>query len=175
MIKNVHSDNYAVNLLRKIKLFLLSVTLNFPQYSFRIRKNERGAEEIFDRVRKKFVSLTPEEWVRQHLLEFLIREKEVPQSLIAVEKQLKLNSTLKRTDVLVYTNTLQPLLIAECKAPDIVLDEKTMNQALRYNLVYKVPFLLLTNGQQHYFFSKVAGQESWKTEADLPVYNQLIC
>ncbi len=118
--------------------------------------------------------LTPEEWVRQHLLEFMMQEKKFPLSLLAVEKQLKLNSTIKRTDVLAYTNSLQPLLLAECKAPEIKLDIHTITQALRYNLVFNVSYLLITNGQDHFLFSKDKVEKGWKQAESFPDYNELL-
>lgn len=148
--------------------------LNFPQYEFRLRKSESSTVEIFDKVRKKFVALTPEEWVRQHLLEWMIQEKNFPLSLIAVEKQLRLNTTVKRTDVLAYTSTLQPLLLAECKAPEIKLDIHTLTQVLRYNLVFNVSHLLITNGRDHFFFSKEKDGKGWSQEAHFPEYRELL-
>jgi hypothetical protein len=148
--------------------------LNFPQYKFRIRKLTNGTHEIFDEVRKKFVFLNPEEWVRQHLIQFLIQEKQFPLSLLAVEKQLILNGTKKRTDVLVYTNTLTPLLIVECKAPEISLSTNALNQALRYNLVFNVNYLIITNGLQHFFYQKSAETGQWSLENELPSYLYLL-
>jgi hypothetical protein len=148
--------------------------LNFPQYQFRIRKNEKNTEEIFDRVRKKFVALTPEEWVRQHLIEFLVEEKKFPHSLLAVEKQLKLNSTLKRTDLLAYSSSLQPVLLAECKAPEIKLDIHVLTQALRYNLVMNVDNLIITNGNSHFFFIKDKIDTGWKQADNFPEYQDLL-
>jgi hypothetical protein len=148
--------------------------LNFPAYEFRIRETAPSCYEIFDKVRKKFVSLTPEEWVRQHLLEFMMQEKKFPMSLLAVEKQLKLNTTVKRTDVVAYTNSLQPLLLAECKSPDVKLDIHTITQALRYNLVFNVSFLLITNGQDHYLFTKDKPETGWKQSESFPEYSELL-
>jgi hypothetical protein len=149
-------------------------SLNFPNYNFRIRKKENDTHEIFDKVRKKFVALTPEEWVRQNLLEFMMEEKKFPLSLLAIEKQLILNNTQKRTDVLAYNNKLQPLLIAECKAPEIKLDIHTLTQALRYNLVYNVSYLVITNGLDHYFFYKDETNTGWKQGEDFPSYEDLL-
>ena len=124
--------------------------LNFPVYDFRIKQQKGEKYSIFDRCRKIFVDLTPEEWVRQHLVSFLIEEKSFPSSLIVIEKSLKLNTTLKRTDVLVYDRSLKPLLIAECKEPGVKLGQQVLDQALRYNLVFGVKYLILTNGLKHY-------------------------
>ena len=123
--------------------------LNFPEITFRFKENKNGGKQIFDCIRKKFVDLTPEEWVRQNLIRYLIDEKKVPTSLIAVEKQLLLNGTKRRTDIVVYNSTLTPILIVECKAPSISLNQSTINQALAYNMVLTVPFIILSNGLLH--------------------------
>lgn len=125
--------------------------LNFPNIETRFTKNAKGTLQIFDLIRKKFVDLTPEEWVRQHLLHHLTKDKNVPHSLIAVEKQLILNRTKKRTDAVIYNPQLQPICIIECKAPDVEVTQITIDQALRYNLELNVPFIVLTNGFTHYF------------------------
>lgn len=157
----------------QIYKFTPLIQLNFPQYSFRFRKNKNGEDEIFDRVRKKYVALTPEEWVRQHLLEYLIQDRKFPLSLLSVEKQLKLNSTTKRTDVLAYNSSLTPIVLAECKAPEVKLDMDVLNQILRYNLVFNVSHLVVTNGLQHFVFVKESGSESWKQADEFPFYLQL--
>lgn len=123
--------------------------LNFPNIDFRFQKNEKGTLQLFDIIRKKFVDVTPEEWVRQHLVHFLISNLDVPQSLISLEKQLILNNTKRRTDIVVFTSSLKPLLIVECKAPEIDINQQTLNQVLRYNLELNVPFIILSNGLKH--------------------------
>ena len=130
--------------------------LNFPKVEFRFQKNEKGTLQIFDIIRKKFVDVTPEEWVRQHIIHFLILHKQVPASMISVEKQLLLNKTKRRTDIVVFNSNLKPLLIIECKAPAIEINQLTINQALRYNLQLQVPFVLLSNGLNHVFL-KLSG------------------
>jgi len=109
--------------------------LTFPGYNFKIESAPLSAQspKIFDIVRKRFVALTPEEWVRQHLLHFLMNERKYPQSLISVEKKLLVNNLKKRTDVVLYSSSLKPLLIAECKAPSIKLNQLTFDQAARYD------------------------------------------
>ena len=92
--------------------------LNLPQYNFRLRKNADGKTEIFDAIRKRFYVLTPEEWVRQNFIQYLIQEKEFPASLMAIEKGLKLNGMQKRTDIVQYNKSGNPVLIVECKAPE---------------------------------------------------------
>lgn len=127
--------------------------LNFPEYLFKIREDAGGnvqSSEIFDKVRRKYVALTPEEWVRQHLIHYLISEKKFPASLMAVETKLKVNNLLKRSDLVVYNNSLKPMLIAECKAPSVKITQKTFDQAARYNLTLNVKYFILTNGLQTY-------------------------
>ena len=125
--------------------------LNFPKVEFRFQKNAKGNLQIFDIIRKKFLDVTPEEWVRQHIVHYLINDKQVPASMISLEKQLKLNNTKRRTDIVVFNSNLKPILIIECKAPEIEINQLTVNQALRYNLELNVPFVFLSNGLQHVF------------------------
>ena len=119
--------------------------LNFPTYDFKV-KRDGDKLQIFDRIRKKWFILQPEEWVRQHVIWFLIEEKKYPESLIAIEKSLKVNQLTKRFDIVLYNTNATPIMIIECKAPEIKIDDKTLHQALRYNSVIKAPYLLLTNG-----------------------------
>ncbi len=145
--------------------------LNFPQINVRFQNNAKNTLQVFDIVRKKFVDLTPEEWVRQHLIHYLINEKQFPLSVISVEKQLVLNGIKKRYDMVVFNNALQPLLIIECKAPHIKLTNQTLHQALRYNLNLQVPYVFITNGLQHAvlnFKEKLAA-----VEKEIPTYSEL--
>lgn len=123
--------------------------LGFPAYEFNLR-DDGQSKQIFDFVRKRFVRLTPEEWVRQHLLRFLNTRYRYPASLMAVEKQVMVNGLSQRADVVVYNRDGFPWMIAECKAPSVELSSETFYQAARYNLGLKVPFFLLTNGKVHY-------------------------
>jgi len=123
--------------------------LNLPEFEFRWRKsNDRT--EIFDEFRKKFVVLSPEEWVRQNLLKYLHTNKKIPKGLIAVEKGLILNQLKKRTDILIYTRKGDPCMIVECKSPDIAIDQNTFEQIARYNMTLKVAYLLVSNGLEHF-------------------------
>ena len=124
--------------------------LNFPSFSFRLKSSENKTL-IFDIIRKKYVVLTPEEWVRQHVVLFLIEEKKYPISLIAVEKQLKINSLLKRTDVVVFNTKGTPEILIECKAPSVAISQATFDQIARYNLTAQSNYLMVTNGLNHYF------------------------
>lgn len=138
---------------------MLLPKLNFPEYSFRLRKTSRGKHQIFDRVRKKFVDLSPEEWVRQHLIVFLSEEHSFPLSAFSVEKGLKLNNTFKRTDIVIYAKTGKALVLVECKEPNVELDEKVIQQSLRYNLTHNAPYVLISNGLQHFSVQITEGQK----------------
>ncbi len=124
--------------------------LNLPTYKFRLRKNADDKIEIFDGIRKRFYVLTPEEWVRQNFIQYLIQEKQYPASLMAIEKGLKLNGMQKRTDIVQYNKSGKAVLIVECKAPEVKLSQDTFDQAARYNLTLHVDFLIITNGLEHY-------------------------
>lgn len=126
--------------------------LTLPFYPFKLTQ-KLGQYYIFDEIRKKQILLTPEEWVRQHFIQFLINEKKFPKSLIQVEGGLVLNALQKRTDILVYNLKGEKLMIIECKAPNIKLNQDVFDQAARYNLVHKAPYLAITNGLSHYYAS----------------------
>lgn len=147
--------------------------LNFPEYSFRIQK-DRNKDCIFDIVRKKYVTLTPEEWVRQHVIHFLVSEKQVPAGLIAVESEIKLFNTRKRFDVAVFDRNGLPVLAVECKAPSIPITQEAMDQLTRYNMTLKVRFLMLTNGLTHLFCKTGPEDMGIKILKDLPDYTNLL-
>ena len=144
--------------------------LNFPGYAFRFKSNE-NKPLIFDVIRKKFVVLTPEEWVRQHVVTFLLSEKKYPASLINVEKQLKLHDTIKRYDIVVYNNDGTIFLIVECKASKIAITQETFNQIARYNFVVNATYLIVTNGLDHYFCKMDFVNEKYVFLKDIPVYS----
>ena len=146
--------------------------LNFPTVDFRFQKNEKGNLQIFDIIRKKFVDAAPEEWVRQHIIHYLINHKQVPASMISVEKQLLLNNTKRRTDVVVFNSNLNPILIIECKAPEVEINQLTVNQALRYNLELNVRSVFLSNGLSHVFLKLVKNEPEILKE--LPDYQNLL-
>lgn len=138
---------------------MLLPKLNFPEYQFSARQTN-GKVEIFDIVRKKYVALTPEEWVRQNVVHYLHQSLEYPLELIQVEGSIIFNSMPKRCDIIVYNNAVKPLLLVECKKPEVRLQQKTFDQALIYNMVLDVPYILITNGMSHCCFSydKAAGR-----------------
>jgi hypothetical protein len=121
------------------------IKINYPKYQPKIKK-ENSKELIFDEVRKRWVVLTPEEWVRQNFLQYLIQVKKYPATLIAVEKEINLGDLKKRFDIVVYDKTSVPWMIIECKEMTVELDKKVLDQILRYNITLQVPYLVITNG-----------------------------
>src|ERR1035437_1139348 len=123
--------------------------LNLPAYQFKL-KQLGDRTQIFDKIRKKYVALTPEEWVRQNFLQYLIQEKKFPALLISVEAGLKYNQLQKRMDVLVYDKQGSPYLMVECKAPEVKITQVVFDQIARHNMVFKVKYLVVTNGLNHF-------------------------
>ena len=144
--------------------------LNFPTYSFRL-KNSENKTHIFDVVRKKFVVLQPEEWVRQHCIQYLIQEKNYPISLINVEKVVLINGLKKRYDIAVFDSNGSLVLVVECKAPKVKISQTTFDQIARYNLTLKAHYLMVTNGLNHYFCIMNYNNESFEFLEKLPDYN----
>jgi hypothetical protein len=137
----------------KINLSSLSLALKYPPFAVRVR-NGNNETSIFDPIRKKWFILTPEEWVRQHLLNYLVTEKKYPASIIAIEKEIVLNDLKKRFDVVIYNKQKEPALLIECKAPYIELDNNVIEQIQRYNLTLKAPYLMITNGVSDMTFNQ---------------------
>lgn len=121
------------------------IRIEYPPYQPKI-KEEDNRELIFDEARKRWVVLTPEEWVRQNFLQYLLQVKKYPASLIAIEKEIKLGELKKRFDIVVYDRNSKPWMIIECKEMDVTLDKKVLDQVLRYNVTLNVPYLVITNG-----------------------------
>ncbi|TDQ27926.1 type I restriction enzyme HsdR N-terminal domain-containing protein [Tenacibaculum caenipelagi] len=144
--------------------------LNLPSYTFKLKSNENKTL-IFDNLRKKYVVLTPEEWVRQHFVQLLIQEKNYPVSLIAIEKQLVINNLKKRTDIVVFSSNGHPNIIVECKAPHIKITQDTFDQIARYNLKLDANYLIVTNGLQHFFCVLDKENETYVFLRDIPEYN----
>ena len=143
--------------------------LNLPLFEFKIKKENKN-NIIFDEIRKKWIILTPEEWVRQHVVHFLLKEKNYPISLIAVEKQLKINTRIKRTDIVVYNKQGTPELLIECKAPSVKITQTTFDQIARYNLTANSNYLMVTNGLAHYFCQIDSTKEAYIFLEDIPSY-----
>lgn len=144
--------------------------LNFPKFTFRF-KNSENKVSIFDPIRKKFIILQPEEWVRQHCVQYLIQEKKYPKTLINVEKELKINSLKKRYDIVVYNKDGSIHLIVECKAPAIRIKQETFDQIARYNLALNATFLMVTNGINHYYCQMDMTTECYTFLKNIPDYN----
>ena len=121
------------------------IKIDYPPYQPKI-KTEAEKELIFDEFRKRWVVLTPEEWVRQNFLQYLTQIKKYPASLIAVEKEIKLGELKKRFDIVVYDSHTKPWMIIECKEMNVALDRSVLDQVLRYNINLQVPYLVITNG-----------------------------
>lgn len=146
---------------------------NLNRYNLRIIQ-EDGKERVFDIIRKKYVVLTPEEWVRQHIIHYLISDHKFPKALISVEKQLLLNGLSKRTDIVLYNRNASPILIVECKSPDVPLSQAVVDQAARYNLTLRVPWLWVTNGEKHAICNIAFETETWKWVENLPAADDLL-
>jgi predicted type IV restriction endonuclease len=144
--------------------------LNFPTYNFRF-KNSKNKIAIFDEIRKKFVILTPEEWVRQHVVRFLLQHKNYPKSLVNVEKLLKINGLTKRYDAVVFNNDGSIFILVECKAPEVKITQHTFDQIARYNMTMKAQYLMVTNGHNHYFCQMDFENEKYIFLENLPNYD----
>ncbi len=145
-------------------------TLNLPPYPFKI-KQEGSFTHIFDPFRKKYLVLSPEEWVRQHFLQYLVREKKFPVSLISIERGLKYNQLQKRADILIYNTLGAPHLLVECKAPAIKITQEAFDQVARYNMVFKVRYLVVTNGMHHFCCEMDYTTNSYVYLKEIPFYN----
>ncbi|MDE6498260.1 MAG: type I restriction enzyme HsdR N-terminal domain-containing protein [Muribaculaceae bacterium] len=140
--------------------------LNLPKYDTDLRRLPDGSLQIFDTLRRKYVALTPEEWVRQHFVHWLMADKHYPASLMANEVGLRLNGTLRRCDTVVYGMDMRPVLLVEYKAPEVTVTEKVFEQIARYNLVMGARYLVVSNGLRHYCcrYEHAAGSYSYLRE-----------
>ncbi|MDR1403629.1 MAG: type I restriction enzyme HsdR N-terminal domain-containing protein [Tannerellaceae bacterium] len=149
------------------------LSLNLPEFEAKVSKKD-GKPVIFDPLRRKYVALTPEEWVRQHFINFLRTEREFPMELLANEITIRLNNTIKRCDTLVYNRFLTPLMIIEYKAPGIAVNHTVFDQITRYNISLRVPYLVVSNGLHHYCCRIDYGKQSYAFLNDIPLYRELI-
>ncbi|TDS13650.1 type I restriction and modification enzyme subunit R-like protein [Maribacter caenipelagi] len=145
--------------------------LNFPSYTFRV-KNSENRTLIFDAIRKKFLILTPEEWVRQHVVQFLIQEKKYPLSHINVEKQLTLNGLKKRYDVVVFKPNGELHILVECKAPEVSISQMTFDQIAQYNFKLNATYLMVTNGLLHYYCQTDFVAEKYEFMQEIPDFSR---
>ncbi len=145
--------------------------LHFPTYGFRLKSSENKVH-IFDVIRKKFVVLLPEEWVRQHVVHYLMAEKKYPKSLINVEKQLTLNATKKRYDIVVFNSDGSIHLLVECKAPSVPIDQNVFDQIARYNMQLRATYLMVTNGLDHFYCKTDPRKEQYTFLRNIPDFNR---
>jgi hypothetical protein len=147
------------------------VKLNLPPFFFKIKSMDNKLF-IFDILRKKNVVLTPEEWVRQNFIQYLIQIKNYPKSLIAIEKQLTINNLTKRTDILIFDKNGKPDIIVECKAPSVTINQNTFDQIAQYNLKLNANYLVVTNGLQHFYCKIDHELEKYHFLKDIPDYTK---
>jgi hypothetical protein len=146
--------------------------LNLPEFNFSF-KDEKGKKFIFDEIRRKFITLTPEEWVRQNFVKYLINNKNYPASLIALEVPLVINETDQRSDIVAYNKNGRIVVLVECKSPEISLTQKVFDQAAGYNLKLNAKILIITNGIAHYCCKPDYSVRRWIFLDDIPDYKEL--
>jgi hypothetical protein len=149
------------------------IRLNLPTYSFNIKSRSNG-QYIFDGIRKKYVLLTPEEWVRQNFVSYLIQEKSYPPALIKIEQTFLFNKLNKRTDVVIHDRKAFPVMLVECKAPDVRISQKVFDQIALYNLEFSLNYLVVTNGLKHFCCYMVSKpKKAWTYLKEIPDYDQI--
>jgi hypothetical protein len=147
-------------------------SLNLPGYEFEFKKIK---EQLYirDIIRKKYLLLTPEEWVRQHITAYLVNEMHFPAALFSVESGIKVNTLQRRYDALVYSRTGNPFVLIECKAPEVSINKKVFDQIIAYNIHVNAPYLLVTNGLSHYFLRKDQQSAKFVFEKAIPSFDEL--
>lgn len=145
------------------------IAIEFPSPDFKMVR-EGNKDLIFDRYRKKYVSLTPEEWVRQNFLQYLVKSLQYPAALIGIEKEIYLGELKKRCDIVVYDRAMQPWMIVECKEMNIPLSLHTVEQVIRYHMVLRAVYLVITNGVHTYCSLYRPGKEEWEFVEQIPGY-----
>ena len=146
--------------------------LNLPQYSFRI-KEKLGKKLIFDGFRRRWVALTPEEWVRQNFALYLTEVKHFPASLVAIERSLRMNQRDFRSDIVLFSKSGNPIVLVECKAPEVRISQQVFDQIARYNLDLRVSYLIVTNGMTHYCCKFDQQQLTYTFLPEIPDYNEI--
>jgi hypothetical protein len=146
--------------------------LNLPQYSFRVTGKE-GSEMILDPLRKKFVKLTPEEWVRQNFVQYLVNEGKYPPGLIGIEVMFRINKLKRRTDILIHNRVGEPVMLVECKAPEVKINDKVFDQIVVYNMQFKVPYIIVTNGMDHYACKVNHEEKKYEFLLVIPLYEDI--
>lgn len=148
------------------------IPLNLPPFPFKLSE-QGGVIYVFDELRKKKLVLTPEEWVRQHFIQFLILQKKYPKTLIKLEGGLKLNQLQKRTDILIFNKEGKADVLVECKATTVKIDQKVFDQAARYNMIHQVNYLLVSNGLVHYCCKMDYTKQTYTFLEELPSYREI--
>jgi len=143
--------------------------LNLPPHPFKLTE-QNGQLYIFDILRKKLLLLTPEEWVRQHFVQYLMQVKGYPKTLIKLEGGLKVNGMAKRSDIVVFNKVGQKALMVECKAPGVAITQKVFDQIALYNITHRIPLLAVSNGLQHYYCAIDFEISSYRFIEELPAY-----
>ncbi len=146
--------------------------LNLPQFVVKVKKKD-GKDYIYDRLRKRFVRLTPEEYVRQHFVNFLIEYRNYPESLMSNEVHIEVINLKKRCDTVVHDKYLNPLMIIEYKSPDVIINQQIFDQIARYNIALKVPRLIVSNGMQHFCCTIDYENQTYRFVKDVPFYEEL--
>ncbi len=144
------------------------IVVNYPPHQYKIREPVLKKEEIWDDTRRQWVNLTPEEWVRQNFVQYLVQVCNYPGAYIALERKIQIGDVKKRFDILVYNKAAKPWLMVECKSKDVQINKKVLNQVLNYNLAVPVPFLVITNG--HYCYGYHRNGIDIKELTELPAY-----
>ena len=147
--------------------------MNLPEYEHKVKHRDDGSWIIWDRLRERWVALTPEEWVRQHFVEWLISEKKFPAALMGNEVSLTQNGIARRCDTVVADRTGQPLVIVEYKAPNINITQKTFDQIVRYNIVLHAKYLIVSNGLKHYCCLIDYETSKYRFLETIPCYEEL--
>jgi hypothetical protein len=147
--------------------------LNLPQYSFKITGDEKS-KMIFDPLRKKYVKLTDEEWVRQNFLQYLIQQGKYPPGLIRVEAMFRFNNMKRRADILLHNRRGEPVMLVECKAPDVPVNDIVFDQIVCYNMEFRVPYIVVTNGLVHYICKVNNMDKTWEFLNVIPLFEDLL-
>ena len=150
------------------------VELNLPEYDCKVKQRDDGSPDIWDRLRERWVSLTPEEWVRQHFVAWLIADKQFPAALMANEVSLTQNGIARRCDTVALDHTGQSLVIVEYKAPTVKVTQKTFDQIVRYNMVLHARYLIVSNGLEHYCCQIDYENNSYRFLEEIPCYESLV-
>lgn len=146
--------------------------INLPPYDSRVRYRD-GKREIFDFLRRRYVALTPEEWVRQHFVHYLVGHRGYPKGLLANEVELRVGEKRLRCDSVLYDKELHPRMIIEYKAPDVNITQAVFNQITVYNMLLHVDYLVVSNGRQHYCCRMLYDSRSYEFLQDIPAYGEL--